>query len=452
MIAEDQVLDIYFESLGCDKNLVDTEKMLTLLAQEGHRLTDDPGSAQCAVVNTCCFINDAKTESIEAILGLSEYKASAGLKYLVVVGCLASRYPDEIIKEIPEVDAVIAGSRLPLLCECLRRLEKGEKHIVVSGEPSADEKLPEKRLSSTPVHYTYLKIAEGCDRRCTYCVIPYVKGGYTSFDFDSILEEARLLEDRGISELIVIAQETTRYGIDRYGSKRLPELLRALCALPFLKWVRVMYCYPEEIDDDLIEVFKSEKKLCNYIDMPIQHSSDAVLKRMGRRMTRARLTEIIGRLRSEVPGISIRTTLLVGFPGETQEDFEDLCSFVREMKFNNLGVFKYSKEENTPAYGFKEQVKESVKKERYRELMTIARSISKTEKEKIPGSILDVIVDGFDSKKRMFVGRSYMDAPEIDSVVYFESDSESLMSGTIVRVRIKQSDDYDLYGTMVGDR
>jgi len=444
-------LDIYFESLGCDKNLVDTEKMLTLLAEEGHKLTDDPASAQCAVVNTCCFINDAKTESIEAILGLSEYKASAGLKYLVVVGCLASRYPDEIIKEIPEVDAVIAGSRLPGLCEALRRLEKGEKHIVVSGEPATGEKLPEKRMSSTPVHFTYLKIAEGCDRRCTYCIIPYVKGKYTSFDFDSILEEARLLEERGITELIVIAQETTRYGIDRYGSKRLPELLRALCALPFLKWVRVMYCYPEEIDDALIEVFKTEKKLCKYIDMPIQHSSDAVLKKMGRRMTRARLTEIIGKLRSEVPGISIRTTLLVGFPGETQEDFEDLCDFVREMKFNNLGVFKYSKEENTPAFGFKEQVKESVKKERYKELMTIARSISKTEKEKIPGNILEVIVDGFDSKKRMFVGRSYMDAPEIDSVVYFESDSESLLSGTIVNVRIKQSDDYDLYGTMIGE-
>ena len=444
-------MDIYFESLGCDKNLVDTEKMLTLLAEEGHKLTDDPASAQCGVVNTCCFINDAKTESIEAILGLSEYKASAGLKYLVVVGCLASRYPDEIIKEIPEVDAVIAGSRLPGLCEALRRLEKGEKHIVVSGEPATGEKLPEKRMSSTPVHFTYLKIAEGCDRRCTYCIIPYVKGKYTSFDFDSILEEARLLEERGITELIVIAQETTRYGIDRYGSKRLPELLRALCALPFLKWVRVMYCYPEEIDDALIEVFKTEKKLCKYIDMPIQHSSDAVLKKMGRRMTRARLTEIIGKLRSEVPGISIRTTLLVGFPGETQEDFEDLCDFVREMKFNNLGVFKYSKEENTPAFGFKEQVKESVKKERYKELMTIARSISKTEKEKIPGNILEVIVDGFDSKKRMFVGRSYMDAPEIDSVVYFESDSESLLSGTIVNVRIKQSDDYDLYGTMIGE-
>ncbi|MBQ6090516.1 MAG: 30S ribosomal protein S12 methylthiotransferase RimO [Lachnospiraceae bacterium] len=444
-------MDIYFESLGCDKNLVDTEKMLTLLAEEGHKLTDDPASAQCGVVNTCCFINDAKTESIEAILGLSEYKASAGLKYLVVVGCLASRYPDEIIKEIPEVDAVIAGSRLPGLCEALRRLEKGEKHIVDSGEPATGEKLPEKRMSSTPVHFTYLKIAEGCDRRCTYCIIPYVKGKYTSFDFDSILEEARLLEERGITELIVIAQETTRYGIDRYGSKRLPELLRALCALPFLKWVRVMYCYPEEIDDALIEVFKTEKKLCKYIDMPIQHSSDAVLKKMGRRMTRARLTEIIGKLRSEVPGISIRTTLLVGFPGETQEDFEDLCDFVREMKFNNLGVFKYSKEENTPAFGFKEQVKESVKKERYKELMTIARSISKTEKEKIPGNILEVIVDGFDSKKRMFVGRSYMDAPEIDSVVYFESDSESLLSGTIVNVRIKQSDDYDLYGTMIGE-
>ncbi len=442
-------MDIYFESLGCDKNLVDTEKMMTLLAEGGHKLTEDPQTAECAVVNTCCFINDAKTESIEAILGLSEYKESAGLKYLVVVGCLASRYPREIIKEIPEVDAVITGSGLSRLCEVLERLAAGEKSIVVGGDPGNDSALPQKRGISTPVHYTYLKIAEGCDRRCTYCIIPYVKGKYTSFDFDAILEEARLLEERGISELIVIAQETTRYGVDRYGKKRLPELLRALCALPFIKWIRVMYCYPEEIDDELIDVFKTEKKLCHYIDIPIQHSSDNVLKRMGRRMDRAGLAKVIGKLRTSVPDISIRTTLIVGFPGETQEDFEDLRNFVEEYKFNNLGVFKYSKEENTPAYKYKDQVKESVKNERYRELMTLARSLSKAQKEKIPGNILDVIVDGFDSRKRMFVGRSYMDAPEIDSCVYFDSDLETLMSGTIVKVLIKQSDDYDLFGTMI---
>ncbi len=442
-------MDIYFESLGCDKNLVDTEKMMTLLAEGGHKLTEDPQTAECAVVNTCCFINDAKTESIEAILGLSEYKESAGLKYLVVVGCLASRYPREIIKEIPEVDAVITGSGLSRLCEVLERLAAGEKSIVVGGDPGNDSALPQKRGISTPVHYTYLKIAEGCDRRCTYCIIPYVKGKYTSFDFDAILEEARLLEERGISELIVIAQETTRYGVDRYGKKRLPELLRALCALPFIKWIRVMYCYPEEIDDELIDVFKTEKKLCHYIDIPIQHSSDNVLKRMGRRMDRAGLAKVIGKLRTSVPDISIRTTLIVGFPGETQEDFEDLRNFVEEYKFNNLGVFKYSKEENTPAYKYKDQVKESVKNERYRELMTLARSLSKAQKEKIPGNILDVIVDGFDSRKKMFVGRSYMDAPEIDSCVYFDSDLETLMSGTIVKVLIKQSDDYDLFGTMI---
>ncbi|MCR4721862.1 MAG: 30S ribosomal protein S12 methylthiotransferase RimO [Lachnospiraceae bacterium] len=441
-------MNIYFESLGCDKNLVDTEKMMTLLAEKGHKLTDDPVSAKCAVVNTCCFINDAKTESIEAILGISEYKQCSGLEYLVVVGCLASRYPDEIIKEIPEVDAVVAGSRLSKLCEVLDRLEKGEKSIVLSGDPETDEALPVKRGVSTPVHYTYIKIAEGCDRRCTYCIIPYVKGKYTSFDFDGILEEARRLEERGISELIVIAQETTRYGIDKYGRKRLPELLRRLCELPFIKWIRVMYCYPEEIDDDLLAVFRTEKKLCHYIDMPIQHSSDNVLKRMGRSMTRGKLCEILGKLRDAVPDISVRTTLLVGFPGETQEDFDDLCEFVKEQKFNNLGVFRYSREENTPAFGFKDQVKESVKKERYRELMTLARSISKAEKAKIPGNVLDVIVDGFDSRKRMFVGRSYMDAPEIDSCVYFDSNVETLMSGTIVKVRIKEADDYDLFGTM----
>ena len=442
-------MDIFFESLGCDKNLVDTEKMMTLLAEGGHKLTEDPQTAECAVVNTCCFINDAKTESIEAILGLSEYKESAGLKYLVVVGCLASRYPREIIKEIPEVDAVIPGSGLSRLCEVLERLAAGEKSIVVGGDPGNESALPQKRGISTPVHYTYLKIAEGCDRRCTYCIIPYVKGKYTSFDFDAILEEARLLEERGISELIVIAQETTRYGVDRYGKKRLPELLRALCALPFIKWIRVMYCYPEEIDDELIDVFKTEKKLCHYIDIPIQHSSDNVLKRMGRRMDRAGLAKVIGKLRTSVPDISIRTTLIVGFPGETQEDFEDLRNFVEEYKFNNLGVFKYSKEENTPAYKYKDQVKESVKNERYRELMTLARRLSKAQKEKIPGNILDVIVDGFDSRKKMFVGRSYMDAPEIDSCVYFDSDLETLMSGTIVKVLIKQSDDYDLFGTMI---
>jgi len=423
--------------------------MMTLLDERGHKLTEEPGDAQCAVINTCCFINDAKTESIEAILGISEYKTNGSLKYLIVVGCLASRYKDEIIKEIPEVDAVIAGSRLATLCDVIDRIDNGEKHIVLSGSPDENENLPLKRGMSSPVHYTYLKIAEGCDRRCTYCVIPYVKGKYVSFDFEKIMEEARMLEARGITELIVIAQETTRYGIEKYGKKRLPELLSALCELPFLKWVRVMYCYPEEIDDELIEVFKREKKLCHYIDMPIQHSSDNVLKRMGRKMTRARLGEIISKFRSEIPDMSIRTTLLVGFPGETQEDYEDLLSFIKEYRFNNLGVFRYSKEENTPAYGFKDQVKESVKKERYRGLMTLAKSISKEEKEKIPGSVLDVIVDGFDSRKRLYVGRSYMDAPEIDGCVYFDSPCETLMSGTIVKVRIKQSGDYDLIGSMI---
>ncbi|MCR5830401.1 MAG: 30S ribosomal protein S12 methylthiotransferase RimO [Lachnospiraceae bacterium] len=447
----ENVLNIYFESLGCDKNLVDTEKMMTLLDERGHKLTEEPADAQCAVINTCCFINDAKTESIEAILGLSEYKNGGSLKYLIVVGCLASRYSDEIIKEIPEVDAVISGSRLATLCDVMERLEKGEEHIVIKGDGDKDEALPLKRGISSPVHYTYLKIAEGCDRRCTYCAIPYVKGGYTSFDFEKIMEEARLLETRGVTELIVIAQETTRYGIEKYGRKRLPELLSALCALPFLKWVRVMYCYPEEIDDDLIAVFKKEKKLCHYIDMPIQHSSDKILKRMGRKMTRARLEEIINKFRAEIPDMSIRTTLLVGFPGETQEDYEDLLDFVRKYRLNNLGVFRYSKEENTPAYGFDGQVKESVKKERYRGVMTLARSISKSEKEKIPGSILDVIVDGYDSRRRMFVGRSYMDAPEIDSCVYFDSTCETIISGTIVKVRIKQSDEYDLFGSMVED-
>ena len=442
-------MDIYFESLGCDKNLVDTEKMMTLLSENGHRLMGDPSSAQCAVINTCCFINDAKEESIESILGISEYKGSSQLRFLIVVGCLASRYPQEIIKEIPEVDAVITGSGLSKLCEAIDRLEKGEEHIIIDGRPGNEEDLPQKRGISSPVHYTYLKIAEGCDRHCTYCIIPAVKGRYRSFDFDGILKEAALLEERGISELIVIAQETTRYGIDRYGKKRLPELLRELCRLPFLKWIRVMYCYPEEIDDELIDVFKTEEKICHYIDMPVQHSSDRILKRMGRQMTRAKLTALVKKIRKEIPDMSIRTTLIVGFPGESQEDFEDLCDFVREMKFNNLGVFRYSKEENTPAYSFTDQVKESVKKSRYRELMTIARQIAQSEKEKIPGSVLQVIVDGFDSKKRLFVGRSYMDAPEIDSVVYFDSDSETLLSGTIVSVRIKQSDCYDLYGTMV---
>jgi len=439
-------MKVFFISLGCDKNLVDTEKMLYMLSCGSHEAVDDPSDADAAVINTCCFIGDAMEESINTILETSLLKNDGTIKYLVAVGCMAQRFGEKIIEQIPEVDAVIGSNRLDMLCDCLDRLAKGQRGIVETSFEKIPV-MPEKRIAASPVHYTYLKIAEGCDRRCTYCVIPSVKGNYRSYDYDAVLREAQSLKDRGITELIVIAQETTRYGIDKYGKKRLAELLHALCGLDFIKWIRIMYCYPEEIDDELIEVMSTEKKICHYIDMPVQHASDRILRLMGRRTNRRQLEEVVGKLRAAMPDISIRTTMITGFPSETEEDVEELADFIRKMKFTNLGVFTYSREDGTPAYSFEGQVPAAQKKKRYSYLMREQKKIKIAANKEAVGKCFDVIVDGYVGETGMYVGRTYMDAPENDSSVYFTSPYD-LMSGKIVKVKITDVRQYDLAGEM----
>lgn len=443
-------MKVYFISLGCDKNLADTEKYMGIVQSAGHEITDDETAADACVINSCCFINDAKEESINTIIEMGRLKEEGTLKYLVLLGCLGERYSEAIFREMPEVDAILGTVYSYRLGEILDRLLAGERGISLVG--NLDEKcmLRADRVPASPVHYTYLKIAEGCNKHCTYCIIPHVKGGYYSYDFDALLEEARSLRERGINELIVIAQETTLYGTDRYGRKRLPELLRELCRIEFLDWIRVMYCYPEEIDDELIETIRDEKKICHYIDMPIQHASDEVLRRMGRLTGRQHIIDIVERFRKMIPDMVIRTTLITGFPGETQEDFDVLYDFVQKMHFERLGVFTYSKEEGTPAYRMKDQVPARVKKSRRNKIMTLQRKLTRDFSASLVGKTFDVIIDGFKAQDGVYVGRTYMDAPDVDGLVFFESE-RSLMSGMMVKVRITGTYDYDLMAVMEPD-
>ncbi len=444
-------MKILFVSLGCDKNLVDSEKMLGFLREGGHELTDDETDADTAIVNTCCFIHDAKQESIETILGLSDLKKSASLKYLIVIGCLAERYRDEIIKEIPEVDAVLGTTAYDELIKVITDLETGSltgKAIVK--DSNHVPVIPGGRLRSDINHYSYLKIAEGCNKRCTYCVIPDIKGNFRSEDFENLIEEAKKLAAEGVNELLVIAQETTLYGVDLYGRKRLPELLKAVCAIEGIDMVRLLYCYPEEITDELIDVFVTEPKLCNYIDMPIQHSSDSVLKRMGRRTNGSEIRAIINKLREKVPDIAIRTSLITGFPGETEEDHENLKKFISEYKLDRVGVFTYSREENTPAYKMKDQILKRVKDKRRKELMLIQQKVVFEKNEALIGKELEVIIDGHIPEEGIYVGRSYMDAPGIDGCVFVESDRD-IVSGSIIKAAITDFKDYDLIGMEICD-
>lgn len=440
-------MKVYFISLGCDKNLADTEKYMGLTIDGGHTITDDEASADVCVINSCCFINDAKEESINTIIEMGRLKSEGSLKYLILLGCLGERYSKEILEQLPEVDAILGTSYSNRLAEILTRLESGERSICMVGNIDDKCVLPTKRVAASPVHYTYLKIAEGCNKHCTYCVIPHVKGGYYSYDFNALVEEAKALKDRGINELIVIAQETTLYGSDRYGRKRLPELLRALCGIDFIDWIRVMYCYPEDIDDELITTIRDEKKICHYIDMPIQHASDSVLKRMGRLTNQEQITSIINRFRTLIPDMVIRTTLITGFPGETQEDFDILYDYVEKMKFERLGVFTYSKEEGTPAYKMDNQVPARVKTSRRNKIMSLQKKIISELHDSMIGKTFDVIVDGYKASDSIYVGRTYMDAPDIDGLVFFESDLQ-LMSGSIVKIRITGTSAYDFVGVM----
>ncbi len=437
-------MNIYFISLGCDKNLVDSEVMLGLLSDSGYTITDDEKKADIIVVNTCCFIHDAKEESIETILECAEYKKTARLKLLVVTGCLAQRYRQEILEEIPEVDVMIGASSYDGIVTAINEAISGKRYCLYKGV----DYMPAysgTRIVTTGSYTAYLKIAEGCDKCCTYCIIPKIRGRYRSIPMEDILEEAKKLVEGGVVELNIVAQETTVYGIDLYGQKMLPTLLKKLCELDGLLWIRLLYCYPEEITEDLINVIKEESKICNYMDIPIQHSEDTILKRMGRRTSKRELIETIKHLRKSIPNIAIRTTLIAGFPGETDEEYESLYRFVNEMEFDRLGVFTYSPEEDTPAASMEAQLDEEIKIKRRNELMELQQAISYEHGEAMMGQCIDVLIEGYLYEEDVYIGRSYKDAPKIDGAV-FVSSPEEIISGTIVKARITGFDEYDLIG------
>ena len=437
-------MNLLFISLGCDKNLVDTEKMLGILGKEGYSFVDDENEADIVVVNTCCFIGDAKEESINTILQMAELKKNGRLKALIVTGCLAQRYKQEIIDEIPEVDAILGTTSYEAVGEAI-------KEVMGGGTPEVFESIDApvsattERLVTTGGHYAFLKIAEGCDKRCTYCIIPYLRGKYRSVPMEQLVKEAEELAEKGVKELILVAQETTLYGKDLYGEKKLPELLRRLAAVSGIQWIRLQYCYPEEITDELIETIKTEEKVCNYLDIPIQHASDAVLKRMGRRTNNKEIRGLIAKLRKEIPDIALRTTLISGFPGETEEDHEILMQFVDDMEFDRLGVFAYSPEEDTPAFSFENQVPEEVKQDRRDEIMELQQEIAFEKSEAMKGRTLEVMIEGKVADENAYVGRTYMDSPNVDGLI-FVNTGLSLMSGDFLKVRVTGASEYDLIG------
>ena len=440
-------MKILFISLGCDKNLVDTEVMLGLLASRGYELTDDETKADIIVVNTCCFIHDAKEESIQNILEMAEYKKEGKAKALIVTGCLAQRYRQEILDEIPEVDEVLGTTAYDQILDAVDVALAGEHSVMVEDVNALP--LPKtKRLVTTGGHFAYLKIAEGCDKHCTYCIIPKIRGNFRSVPMERLVKEAEELAEQGVKELILVAQETTLYGKDIYGEKSLHRLLRELCKISGIRWIRILYCYPEEITDELIRVMKEEPKVCHYLDLPIQHADDTVLKRMGRRTSRQELTDIIGKLRKEIPDICLRTTLITGFPGETKAQHEELMEFIDEMEFDRLGVFTYSPEEDTPAAAMPDQIDEEVKKERQAELMELQQEIAFDNAQDMVGREMLVMIEGKVADENAYVGRTYRDAPNVDGLIFINTDAE-LLSGDFARVKVTGALDYDLIGELL---
>lgn len=432
-------------SLGCDKNLVDTEMMLGLLNKDGYTFTDDEYEADVIVINTCCFIGDAKEESVNTILEMAQMKEVGKCKALIVTGCLAQRYKQEIIDEIPEVDGILGTTTYDEISHVLAEAFGGREHVQCFHDLDLIPEVKTERVITTGGHYAFLKIAEGCDKHCTYCIIPSLRGNFRSVPMERLVSEAQSLADQGVKELILVAQETTLYGVDLYGKKSLPELLKRLCRISGLQWIRIQYCYPEEITDELIETIKTEEKVCHYLDMPIQHASDTILRRMGRRTSREQLKEIVGKLRSEIPDIAIRTTLISGFPGETEEDHETLMEFVDEMEFERLGVFAYSAEEDTPAAGFPDQIPQEVKEERRDAIMELQQEISFDHSQSMIGRSLDVMIEGKVADENAYVGRTYMDGPGVDGMIFIQT-GEELMSGAFVRARVTGALEYDLIG------
>lgn len=440
-------MNILFISLGCDKNLVDSEVMLGLLDKKGYKIVDEESEADVIVINTCCFINDAKEESVQTILEMAEYKKEGRLKALIVTGCLAQRYQQEILDEIPEVDAVLGTTSYDKITEAVEEALAGNGHVEVT-DINALPLVDEKRLVTTGGHFAYLKIAEGCDKHCTYCIIPKLRGNYRSVPMERLIKEAEDLADQGVKELILVAQETTVYGQDIYGEKSLHKLLKELCKISGIRWIRILYCYPEEIDDNLIQVIKEEPKICHYLDLPIQHASDEILKRMGRRTSKKQLVEIIGKLRSEIPDIALRTTLITGFPGESEANHEELMEFVDEMEFDRLGVFTYSAEEDTPAADMPEQIEESVKEDRQAELMELQQDIAFDKAEDMVGSEVLMMVEGKVADENVYVGRTYKDAPNVDGLIFVHTDAE-LITGDFAKVKVTGALEYDLIGELM---
>ena len=437
-------MKLLFVSLGCDKNLVDTEFMLGMLRDDGIEITNDETEADIIIVNTCCFINDAKEESVNTILEMAEYKKIGPLKALIVTGCLAQRYKEEIKTEIPEVDAILGTNSYEDIVKAVHEALGGtfyENFKTLEGLPS----IHTKRSVTTGGHFAYLKIAEGCNKRCTYCIIPYIRGNYRSVPMEDLIGQAKELVANGAKELILVAQETTLYGIDLYGEKSFLKLLEDLNKINGLFWIRIMYCYPEEIYEGLIDAMIRNQKVCHYLDIPIQHANDTILKRMGRRTSNADLVKIITHLRERIPDITLRTTLICGFPGETQEMHEELMQFINDMEFDRLGVFTYSPEEDTLAATFEDQIDEEVKEERRDELMSLQQEISYEHTQQLVGKTIKVMVEGYLFEDDIYVGRSYMDAPKVDGCVFINSPEE-LMTGDFVYVKITQGREYDVIG------
>ena len=447
MSNDSNKMKILFISLGCDKNLVDSEEMLGLLNREHFEFTDDESEADVIVINTCCFVNDAKEESVNTILQMAEYRKSGSYKALIVTGCLAQRYKTEISDEIPEVDAILGTSSYDKIVDAVKSTICGEKFEKFN---PLDELIVEEseRVVTTGGHYAYIKIAEGCNKCCTYCIIPKIRGRYRSVPEEDILKTAEKLVENGAKELILVAQETTLYGVDLYGRKTLPDLLKKICKIPGLIWVRILYCYPEEITDELIEVMKNEPKVCHYIDMPIQHASDKILKAMGRRTNRVELTERILKIRKEIPDIVLRTTLISGFPGETEEDHEEMLDFVDEMEFERLGVFAYSPEEDTVAAEMPDQIDEDIKIKRRNEIMELQQEIAFENAENMIGRELLVMIEGKVVDENAYVGRTYMDCPNVDGNIFITTDEE-LITGDFVKVKVTGAAEYDLIGEII---
>ncbi len=439
------VFKVHFVSLGCDKNLADSEYMLGVLRIRGYAFTDDVNEADAVVVNTCSFILDAKEESINTILEMVELKKAGKIKAIVVAGCLAQRYRDEMKDEIPEVDGLVGVTATESIADALDRALQGEKPAFFKDISAPMPEYGGERILTTGGHYAYLKIAEGCDKHCTYCAIPRIRGQYRSVPMEELLRQAEDLAGSGVKELILVAQETTVYGKDLYGKKCLPELLRNLCAISGFYWIRILYCYPEEITDELIEVMQSEPKICHYLDMPIQHASDTVLARMGRRTNEAELRDRIASLREKIPDICLRTSLITGFPGETQEDFEELYRFVNDIEFDRLGVFTYSREEDTAAYDMPDQIEEDVKAFRRDEIMTLQQEIVLEGAPAMTGRIMDAMVEGKLADEDVYIARTYRDAPNVDGLLFIHTGA-MLMTGDFVKVKVTGSNDYDLIG------